>query len=180
MFKFLSDQEDNKFSWETLGNTEQAREYLGQEMPVLVYRLFQYTLRDVLNKTYGPNTCVDIFRRAGEVAGVEFANNMLNLSLPFDKFMSNLQSVLREAKIGILRIESVDTNKKEMVLSVAEDLDCSGLPVTGETVCNYDEGFIAGILKAYTGQKHVVIETDCWATGDRVCRFNAKVDDSSA
>jgi predicted hydrocarbon binding protein len=178
MFKFLSDQEDNVFTWDALSSKSDARENLGQEMPVLVYRLFQYTLRDVLNKTYGPNTCIDIFRKAGEIAGLEFAKNMLDLTLPFDKFMSNMQNVLRDAKIGILRIESVDTEKQEMVLSVAEDLDCSGLPVTGETVCNYDEGFIAGILKAYTGQKHTVVETDCWASGDRVCRFNAKVDDS--
>jgi predicted hydrocarbon binding protein len=58
------------------------------------------------------------------------------------------------------------------VLTVGQDLDCSGLPVTNETVCNYDEGFIAGILEAYTGKKYEVREVDCWANGDRVCRFN--------
>ena len=179
MFKFLSDHEDNIFTWDSLGFTGNSREHLGPEMPVLIYRLFQYTLRDVINKTYGPNVCIDLLRKAGELAGVAFAENVLNLSLPFDKFLTNLQDVLRDYKIGILRIERVDTDKKEMVLSIAEDLDCAGLPVTGETVCNYDEGFIAGILRAYTGQKHVVIETDCWATGDRVCRFNAKVEESA-
>jgi predicted hydrocarbon binding protein len=25
----------------------------------------------------------------------------------------------------------------------------------------------------YTGNKYEVRETDCWATGDRVCRFKA-------
>ncbi|MGO5051014.1 hypothetical protein ACTQ6A_00640 [Lachnospiraceae bacterium LCP25S3_G4] len=38
----------------------------------------------------------------------------------------------------------------EAILTVGEDLDCSGLPITGETVCNFDEGFLAGILKVYT------------------------------
>ena len=59
--------------------------------------------------------------------------------------------------------------------TVGEDLDCSGLPVTGETVCNYDEGFLAGILKVYTKKDYVVTEVDCWATGSRVCRFEANV-----
>ena len=176
MFQFKSAAADNRFTWESIGDISQSRENLGGEMPVLVYRLFQYTMREILNKKYGPDVCIDIFRDAGEVAGLEFARNVLDLSLPFNEFMSNMQNALRENKIGILRIESVDTVKKEMILSVAEDLDCSGLPVTGETVCNYDEGFIAGILKAYTGQNHTVIETDCWSKGDRVCRFNAKAD----
>ena len=174
MFKFTSAADDNKFTWESIGDINRSRENLGGDMPVLVYRLFQYTMREILNKMYGPEKCIEIFRAAGEVAGLEFAKNVLDLSLPFDKFMSNVQNALRDNRIGILRIENVDNEKGEMVLSVAEDLDCSGLPVTGETVCNYDEGFIAGILKAYTGQNYTVIETDCWSKGDRVCRFSAK------
>ena len=39
-----------------------------------------------------------------------------------------------------------------MVLTISEDADCSGLPAIGETVCNYDEGFLAGLLTAYTGK----------------------------
>jgi len=47
--------------------------------------------------------------------------------------------------------------------------------VLGETVCNYDEGFISGILSLYSGKEYVAVETDCWATGGRVCRFQADV-----
>ncbi|MCC7377599.1 MAG: 4-vinyl reductase [Verrucomicrobiales bacterium] len=50
----------------------------------------------------------------------------------------------------------------------------TGLPVKGKTVCDYDEGFIAGILHAYTGKEFSAIEIDCRATGDRTCRFNVK------
>ena len=63
-----------------------------------------------------------------------------------------------------------------MVLTVGEDLDCSGIPITDETVCYYDEGFIAGILEVYTGKKYHVREIDCWANGDRVCRFRGTVE----
>jgi len=54
------------------------------------------------------------------------------------------------------------------------DLDCSGLPVSGETVCDYDEGFIAGIMHTYYGREFVAREIDCWASGGRICRFEVK------
>jgi predicted hydrocarbon binding protein len=62
----------------------------------------------------------------------------------------------------------------ELLLSVSEDLDCSGLPLQENTVCVYDEGFLAGILYDFTGKHFDVKEVDCWATGDRTCRFAAK------
>jgi len=174
MFKFLSDENNNRFQWESLGDLNEGRQNLGEMMPVLVYRLFQYTMRDVLNKEYGSDEAVEIFRRAGELAGEEFATNMLDVSLPFDQFVAQLQQALKDVKVGILRVEEVHENATEMMLSVAEDLDCSGLPVTGETVCNYDEGFINGILKAYTGKYYIEREVDWWSKDDRVCRFTAK------
>jgi len=57
----------------------------------------------------------------------------------------------------------------------SNDLDCSGLPPTDETVCDYDEGFIAGILNHYTKKKFEVKEIDCWASGKQTCRFRAKI-----
>jgi len=176
MFKFLSDETGNNFEWESMGDASEGRRNLGEEMPVLVYRLFQYTIRDILNKKLGSEETVEIFRKAGELAGEEFASHMLDVSLPFDPFVAQLQQTLKDVKVGILRVEEVSGDASEMIVSVAEDLDCSGLPITGEVVCNYDEGFIAGILKAYTGKYYVVREVDCWSKGDRVCRFTAKAE----
>ena len=45
----------------------------------------------------------------------------------------------------------------------------------GETVCNYDEGFVAGILSLYSGKPYRAVEVDCLASGDRVCRFRAEI-----
>jgi predicted hydrocarbon binding protein len=98
-----------------------------------------------------------------------------NRFLYFNVFLANLQSVLLNMKVGILRMEAFDPETGSIVLTVGQDLDCSGLPVTNENVCTYDEGFIAGILEAYTGKKYDVREVDCWASGDRVCRFNGTV-----
>jgi hypothetical protein len=49
--------------------------------------------------------------------------------------------------------------------------DCSGLPATGETVCDYDKGFIARVPRAYSGREVVARDVDCWAGGGCICRF---------
>ncbi len=127
----------------------------------------------------GPEETKAIFIDAGRLAGEEFCRNLLNTQLDFDKFLAELQKTLVDLKIGILRIEEINGDSLEMTLTVAEDLDCSGLPKSDQTVCDYDEGFLAGILKAYTGKDFRVEEIDCWATGDRVCRFKVKMVDTT-
>jgi len=178
---FKSEKPDNvfrkdirDFQWQNLGDVKGGRGDLGEEMPVIVYRLMQYTLLDVLSKEFGLEQANDYFRSAGYLAGIEFARNVLNLELEFNSFISHLQESLKNLKIGILRMEMFDPETGEITLTVSEDLDCSGLPVTNENVCVYDEGFIAGILEKYTGRKYRVLEVDCWASGNRVCRFKGK------
>jgi predicted hydrocarbon binding protein len=156
-----------------IGDIESGRPNLGEYVPVSVYRLMQYTLRDILMKEYGEEKGRKTLYKAGKLAGEIFCNDFLDTSLDITSFITELKNVLIEMKIGILRVEKLDTEKMNFVLTIAEDLDCSGLPITGETVCDYDEGFIAGILKSYTGQNFKVKEVDCWASGDTVCRFHA-------
>ena len=153
-----------------------GRENLGNMLPVFVYRLFQYTIKDELIKAYGEDRTIEIYRNAGYQAGQFFAHHLLDLTLPFNEFVEQLTSKLEEYKIGVLRVEKFEEDTGRAVLTVAEDADCSGLPMLGKTVCNYDEGFISAILSTYTGKNYTAIEIDCWATGDRVCRFNATVD----
>ncbi|MDR3270192.1 MAG: 4-vinyl reductase [Peptococcaceae bacterium] len=159
------------FSWDSLGDIKEGRGNLGEDMPVLVYRLMQYTMLDVLAKAFDEDQANEYFRQAGHLAGVAFAQNTLDLKVDFDTFIANLQKALVDLKIGVLRMEAFDPVTGDLAMTVAQDLDCSGLPITNETVCNYDEGFISGILEAYTGTKYEVKEVDCWASGDRVCRF---------
>ena len=168
---FGVNKDHTTFSWENLGNIKEGRGSLGEEMPVLVYRLMQFTMYDVLNKKCGREQADLIFYESGYLAGSEFARNALDMKLSFDNFVSQLQASLETLKVGILRIESVNSDSGEIILTVGEDLDCSGLPITNETVCIYDEGFIAGILETYTNTGYVVQEIDCWANGDRICRF---------
>ena len=172
---FLRNVTHNAFTWDSLGDIKEGRGDLGEDMPVLVYRLMQYTMLDVLSKDHGSDQANEYFRRAGFLAGMEFAKNTLDLKTDLDAFLANLQNMLQTMKIGILRMEAFDRATGDFVLTVGQDLDCSGLPVTNENVCMYDEGFIAGILETFTGKKYDVREVDCWASGDRVCRFQGSV-----
>lgn len=153
----------------------EGRGNLGEEIPVAVYRLLEYSLREQLLEELGKKQQVEIFRKAGYRAGQFFAESRLDLTLPFPAFLASVQHQLEQLKIGILRVEKLDEKTGSIVLTVSEDADCSGLPLLGETVCNYDEGFLSGLLSAYTGKKYAAVEVDCWATGDRVCRFRAEV-----
>lgn len=175
---FMEEQKATSFE-DYLVFNKGSRGNLGDELPVMVYRMLEYSLKEELTKKFGKETQVEVFRNAGKLAGTYFARHMLNLDQPLDKFVSELQTKMQELKIGVLRIEDVDEESGRIILTVAEDADCSGLPVLGETVCNYDEGFISGILSLYSGKPYTAIEVDCWATGDRVCRFHANVDSSS-
>lgn len=175
MFNLFDEEDEGRFTWDSIGDIADGRMHLGENMPVFVYRLFQFTLKDALVAKFGKETAIEVFREAGVLAGREFASHLLDLTLPFDDFIAKLKDTLEDSKIGILRVESFDAETGKAILTISEDLDCSGLPVTGETVCNYDEGFLTGILQVYTKKDYVVVETDCWATGSRVCRFEANV-----
>lgn len=162
------------FLWDDLGDLAVGRPNLGGETSVAVYRLMQFTFKDVLSKEVGLERASELFVKAGHLAGREFCRNMLNRDLPFDEFIAQLKAKLIDLKVGVLRVEEADMAGLRFVLTVSEDLDCSGLPVFGETVCDYDEGFIAGIFNEYTGKEFIANEVDCWATGDRTCRFAVK------
>ena len=168
--KELNKKEFN-FSWKDLGDIENGRPNMGTMTPIIVYRLMEYSFKDVMSKELGADKTAELFLKAGKLAGEQFCTNLLDISLPFDEFIAQLQEKLIELKIGILRIEAADIEKLNITLTISEDLDCSGLPILGETVCDYDEGFLEGVLAIYTNKQLKVKEIDCWATGDRTCRF---------
>jgi len=160
-----------RFSWNILGDIKAGRPSLGPTTRLEAYRLMQYTFRDILEQDFGAEKTDELFFRAGHLAGKEFYKNVLGTPADFNEFVRRLQKVLAEMYIGILRIEKADSEKGSFVMTVSEDLDCSGLPETGYGICTYDEGFIAGFMESFTGEPFEVREIDCWCTGDRTCRF---------
>ena len=168
---FNKNSSSKKYQWKNLGNISIGRPDLGDTVPVAIYRQLEFSLIEVLTRRYGSKEANDIFREAGFIAGMEFARFHLNTQASFDEYIGELYEVLYKLKIGILKLEHVDSDFKEIIVSIADDLDCSGLPPTNEMVCDYDEGFLAGVLKVYTGEDYTVTEINCWANGDRICRF---------
>ena len=147
--------------------------HLGDPINLIPYRMLQYTVRDVVEQKIGTEPCNQLFYDAGEVAGHFFFDGFMAeyKELPLNGFVGELQRILKDFGVGVLRVEKADAEKGEFTLTVSEDLDCSGLPDLGLEVCNYDEGFIAGLFFKYTGIVFKAKEVDCWCSGDRTCRF---------
>lgn len=162
------------FDWQFIGDMERGRPNLGNMTRVEVYRLFQYTLRDILERDYGTAEADRVLREAGFLAGREFAGRFIGPCRDFSVFAARAQERLEALRIGILHIEKADPQRLDFILTVAEDLDCSGLPDVGHVICAYDEGFVAGLFSSFAGCTCTAREVDCWGTGDRTCRFEVR------
>ncbi len=162
-----------RFFWEdTIGvDLTNARPSLGPNLRLEAYRLFQFTLRDILEQVYGTESADDVFRRAGALAGRHFYERFCAGAESFSALVGKASQAFADLGMGILRVEGADGNR--LVFTVTEDLDCSGMPEQSEVVCIYDEGLLQGLLEAFTGDNYAVREVDCWCTGARVCRFEA-------
>ena len=73
---FKEEREELKFDWSMIGNIGEGRPNLGNTMDVSVYRLMQFTLRDVLIKQFDVETADRIFYQAGKHAGKEFCKEL--------------------------------------------------------------------------------------------------------
>lgn len=161
------------FSWELLGNLVEGRPTLGRQTRLEVYRLMQFCLRDVMEVEVGATRTDHIFAKAGNLAGRHFYQRQVAPVADLPAFFSKVQGLFRELGIGIMEVEEEDLVHGRLVLTLAEDLDCSGLPELSYEICTYDEGFLAGLLEAHTGKRFLVKEVDCWCTGGHTCRFVA-------
>jgi predicted hydrocarbon binding protein len=140
---------------------------------VEVYRLFQFTLRDVLEQHYGAGMADELFREAGVLSGRSFFARYLAGAKDLSALAAAVQKAFTEMGIGIFRVEKADSEGRHFIFTIDEDLDCSGLPDSSDVICVYDEGFIRGVLESFSGEGFDVREIDCWCTGSRTCRFEA-------
>ena len=159
------------FDWNLIGDVGRGRPNLGTQMDVDSYRLMQFTLRDVMEDKLGVEATDAIFLEAGRMAGKAFYEQFIHPAASLEEFVSKTQQLLREKKIGVLRIEEANEADGRVLLTVDEDLDCSGLPELDYESCVYDEGFIAGLFDSFTQASWTAKEIDCWCTGARTCRF---------
>jgi len=166
-----------RFRWRDLGDIATGRPHLGGTVRLEMYRLLQATLREAMEREVGVEAADRLFREAGRTAGGAFRRHFLPPTEDLAEYVRELQEALRTMGVGILRVEEADPVKGIFVLTVSEDMDCSGLPDENRKACVYDEGFVAALVEGFTGRPYRVREVDCWAKGDRTCRFVATVEE---
>ena len=105
---FKEEREDSLFSWTMLGDVAQGRPNLGPTTDVSVYRLMQFTLRDVLIRDLGPEKADQIFYDAGLIAGRHFYDRLITKKNDINEFLGELQGILKDLAVGILRVEKAD------------------------------------------------------------------------
>jgi uncharacterized protein len=75
---FKEEREEPRFEWSMIGNVGEGRPNLGPTMDVAVYRLMQFTLRDIIITELGAEAADRIYYKAGELAGRHFHKQMIN------------------------------------------------------------------------------------------------------
>jgi predicted hydrocarbon binding protein len=161
-----------EFNWDLLGDLQDGRPNLGPQVDLDLYRLMQFTVRDILEERYGADEADSIFYAAGKKAGAEFYQHFIHPVGSVEEFVSKTQEVLREKKIGVMRVEeAMLEGEGRVMLTIDEDLDCSGLPELDYETCVYDEGFVSALFENFSMKKWSAKEVDCWTTGARTCRF---------
>jgi hypothetical protein len=88
---FKEEREQSQFTWNMLGDIEAGRPNLGPMMHLAVYRLMQFTLRDILIRDFGVETADRIFYEAGKKAGEEFCRNLLPDEKDMNSFCAGVQ-----------------------------------------------------------------------------------------
>ena len=82
---FKEEREELMFDWNMIGDIVEGRPNLGTTMDVSVYRLMQFTLRDVLIKRFDAETADKIFYDAGQHAGKVFCRELINKENNFNE-----------------------------------------------------------------------------------------------
>jgi len=141
------------------------RPTLGGTVPIQLYRAIRLlAFREVL----GSEISAAILR----VSGRSVAQKMGVRSV------QELVCALQDLSVG--KLSSLEQTDEQIVLVATECATCSGLPNIGETICHFETGFIAGGLEDVLGGRVKAVETQCWGLGDRVCRWEARLDEQPA
>ncbi len=165
---------EDTLTYSDMGDVDLGRTNLGELMPVMVHRQLEFSMREVLEGRYGERETVEIMRDAGKMSGRIFAEGYLDLQAPFDDFIKEFKARLLEQKIGDLHLEEHNSETGLLVLTVTDDLTCSGVSDTRRTLCHYEEGFLAGVMQVYMGKPYTALEVDCWGNGAELCRFRVR------
>jgi uncharacterized protein len=132
--------------------------------PFEFFRLIFHTLRVSL-LTQGVD--IDpILREAGLKVGETLYIKIQDPDM--ETFLENIAKFWESHSLGTVEIK----NLKPLTINVDDCFECSGLPYLGRPACAFDSGILEALFNTYyNNQKIKVMETKCYALGDKNCTF---------
>lgn len=162
------------FSRDLIGDISEGRRNLGSETSIEVYRLMQFTLRDVVKRYVGNENTDLALLEAGKLAGKNLYDKFFYPTKDLREFITQLQVMVKDLKIGVLDMEKINLEEKEFTFTMSEGLECSNTSELDFDVCTFNEGFIASIFECFTEVPFNVKEIDYVSRGSKNCRFSIK------
>ncbi|MCD6523742.1 MAG: hypothetical protein J7K48_01890 [Thermococcus sp.] len=82
--------------------------------------------------------------------------------------IDDLPRVFLQQKLGIVDI--VEESFNRMKVNLYECMSCYNTTPVGRTLCDFEAGFIQGVMEALIG-KNITREVYCWGLGNHFCGF---------
>jgi uncharacterized protein len=82
-------------------------------------------------------------------------------------FLGNIADFWETHSLGSVDVK----NLNPLTISVQDCFECSGLPYLGRPACAFDSGILESLFSLYNEEEVKVKETECYALGDKACRF---------
>jgi len=140
-----------------------------------MFRILRTSMVSLISTRLGKEEANQSIYLSGKAVGGEIAKAFLEGITDLEEYVNKCAEILKNLKVGLLKVVSADTERGKFVIRVDECVSCSGTPVIGEPICHYEGGIIAGILKFFLGKEVEATEVKCWAMGDQTCEFEAVV-----
>jgi uncharacterized protein (DUF433 family)/predicted hydrocarbon binding protein len=141
-----------------------------------------------IDNFYGVPASVDIAHRVGQegfsiglknFGALSATGKMINSILPYQaKLRMNLRSAARIITNISDQTCVVEENEREFLWKIHECPYCLGR-TSNTPICYMVGGFLDGLVRWATGNKHVIEERTCKARGDQACEFSIKKNLSS-
>jgi predicted hydrocarbon binding protein len=138
----------------------------GNGNPSDFYRLAMSTIRMSLI-TEGISI-EPVLRNAGERLGKAIYHSVADQDIGV--LIGNVQSFWEGYSLGRLEL----TGTEPITLTIYDCFECVDLPMLGRPACAFGGGMLGAIFSGYFGERHLAVETGCYAMGNSFCRFEVR------
>jgi len=146
------------------------RPVLGNDIPLLVFRVFRHFSAGYVEEVLGRGAAV-VFQNGGRELGKE-AGTMIFKPDPTE-YLREVVNFVKDSKIGLLQIREV--SDKMLVVDLDECITCAGMTPIGKRICQFEVGFVAGVAEVLIKRKPKAYETKCNANGEGTCQVSVEL-----